>query len=155
MKVVKLCMLMMIVAGASVAQTVIPMDKDGLLNGEGMGLASVAEFNGYPGPKHAIAQKDELGISPDQMKIIVDLANGVEVSAKLKGEDIVAAESELAKMFETGAATEKGVKAKLQEIGKLRAELRYLHLQAHLRMKQILSANQIARYKELQPHEAK
>ncbi|MBI5464331.1 MAG: hypothetical protein HY966_05190 [Ignavibacteriales bacterium] len=143
------------VVASATAQVVVPHDKDALLNGEGMGQAEYAERNGFPGPKHALKWKDELGISNDQMQKIEALANGVEVSSKFRGEDIVKAEIDLNAMFEAGTATEKNVRVKVQDIARLRGELQFIHLQAHLKMKQILSANQMTRYKELQAGEAK
>ena len=76
-------------------------------------------------------------------------------SAVAKGGEIVQAEEELGKLFEAGTINEKMLRSKLEEIGKLRAELRFIHLQAHVRMKQILTPEQIKRYAELRGHEAK
>ncbi len=143
-------------AGSQVsAQMTFPPDKDSLLTGAGMAMAMVAEMNGYPGPKHALELKEQLGISKEQVTKIVDIANNVENSAKLKGEEIVAAEQVLNKSFENGTLNEKALRAILERIGKLRGELRFIHLQAHLRMKQILSPNQIQRYNEIRGHESK
>lgn len=136
------------------AQAVIPPDKESLLKGLGMGLASYAEENNYPGPKHVLDLKEQLALSRDQIKKAETLANLVNVSAAAKGEEIVQAEEELNKMFEEGKINEKSLRPKLEQIGKLRADLRFIHLQAHLRMKQILSADQIKRYNELRGHEA-
>lgn len=143
----------MMVSQAS-AQAVIPPDKESLLKGLGMGLASYAEENNYPGPKHVLDLKEQLALSRDQIKKAETLANLVSVSAVAKGEEIVQAEEELNKMFEEGKINEKSLRPKLEQIGKLRADLRFIHLQAHLRMKQILSADQIKRYNELRGHEA-
>jgi Spy/CpxP family protein refolding chaperone len=72
-----------------------------------------------------------------------------------KGEEIITAEEELSKLFEAGTINEKVLRSKLEEIAKLRADLRFTHLQAHLRMKQILTPDQIKRYAELRGHETK
>lgn len=155
MKFFNLALLMAIVCASASGQVVIPADKEALLKGEVMGQTLIADISGFPGPKHALDMKDELGVSRDQIKKIEDLLNGIDVSAKLKGEDIVIAEDELYDMFDAGIATEKNVRAKVLEIGKLRAEFRFIHLQAHLKMKQILSPIQMARYKEIRQNEAK
>lgn len=136
------------------AQTLIPPDKDALLKGLGMGLASYAEENNYPGPKHVLEFKEQLALSRDQIKKAETLENLVNISATAKGGEIVEAEEELNKMFEAGTINEKTLRAKLEQIGKLRADLRFIHLQAHLKMKQILTADQIKRYNELRGHEA-
>ncbi|MBI4428225.1 MAG: hypothetical protein HY562_03815 [Ignavibacteriales bacterium] len=140
------------IVSISFAQPLIPSDRDGLLNGEGMGLARFAEMNGYPGPKHVLELKDQLGLTPDQVLKTETVMNSVQVSAKLAGADIVKAEEELNKLFESGKVTEKTLRARVERIGTSRGRLRFIHLQAHLKMKSILSANQIQMYTELRGH---
>jgi Spy/CpxP family protein refolding chaperone len=140
---------------AAFSQQTIPPDKEGLLKGLGMGLAEIAESNNYPGPKHTLDLKNELGLTRDQLKKTEALDKVVASSALAKGEEIILAEEELSKLFEAGTINEKVLRSKLEEISKLRADLRFTHLQAHLRMKQILTPDQIKRYAELRGHEAK
>jgi len=130
----------------------VPTDRQSLLNAEGMGLASYAEMNGYPGPKHVIELKEQLGLTTDQLKKTEGLVKGVELSGKLTGQEIVREEEELYKLFEGATANDRTVRAGVERIGKLRGELRFIHLQAHVKMKQILSGNQIQRYNELRGH---
>ena len=146
---------LLFVAGVSFGQQTIPPDKDGLLKGLGMGLAEIAEVNNYPGPKHTLDLKNELGLTRDQLKKTEALDKVVTSAALAKGEEIVTAEEELSKLFEAGTISEKALRSKLEEIAKLRADLRFTHLQAHLRMKQILTPDQVQRYAELKGHEAK
>jgi len=47
------------------------------------------------------------------------------------------------------------LRAKLERIGKIRAELRFVHLQVYLKEKQILTVKQWERLKELQASEVK
>jgi len=150
-------MLLVGVAGVSWAQHdgAIPSDREALLKGLGMGLATYAEVNGYPGPKHVLELKDDLALTRDQQKKAEALENSVRVSAGPKGEEIVQAEEELFKLFELGTVNERVLRTRLEQIGKLRAELRFIHLQAHLRMKQILSADQTNRYNALRGYEIK
>jgi Spy/CpxP family protein refolding chaperone len=136
-------------------QQAIPPDKEGLVKGLGMGLAEIAEINNYPGPKHTLDLKNELGLTRDQLKKTEALDKVVTSAALAKGPEIILAEEELSKLFEAGAISEKVLRSKLEEIGKLRADLRFIHLQAHLRMKQILTPDQIKQYSELRGHEAK
>ena len=136
----------------SFGQSVIPSDREGLLNGEGMGVASFAEMNGYPGPKHVLELKDQLGLTQDQVKKTETIMKSVEVSAKLTGEEIVKEEESLNQLFETGKVTEKILRMLLERIGILRGQLRFIHMQAHIKMKGILSANQLQRYIELRGH---
>jgi Spy/CpxP family protein refolding chaperone len=137
------------------AQKTVPPDKESLLKGEGMGLAEIAETNNFPGPKHTLDLKAELGLTRDQLKKTEALYKVVSSAALAKGEEIVTAEEELTKLFEAGTISEKALRVKLEEIGKFRADLRFIHLQAHLRMKQILTPDQIKRYSELRGNEAK
>ena len=146
------CLILPIVA---FGQQNVPPDKDELLKGMGMGLAEIAEVNNYPGPKHTLDLRNELGLTRDQVKKTEALEKVVASAALAKGGEVVQAEEELAKLFETGSINEKLLRSKLEEIAKLRADLRFIHLQAHVRMKQILTPDQIKRYGELRGHEAK
>ena len=147
---------LMVVASFSLSDSTtkmnIPPDREGLLNGEGMGLAAYAEMNGYPGPKHVIDLKDQLGLTQDQLRKTETIMKGVQVSAKLAGEEIVKEEEELNKLFEAEKINEKLLRARLDRIAKLRGELRFIHMQAHVKMKTILSTNQVQRYNELRQH---
>jgi Spy/CpxP family protein refolding chaperone len=150
-----LAILVVLTAGRAAAQGTIPPDREGLLKGQGMDLAAVAEANNWPGPKHVLALKGELGLTRDQLKKTEAVDKVVASAAAAKGEEIVQAEEELAAMFQSGDAAEKSVRAKLEQIGKARAELRFIHLQAHLRMKQILTPDQVKQYTELRARESK
>ena len=145
----------LVMAQAVNAQVTIPPDKDQLLNGEAAGQTSVAEKNGYPAPQKIISFKDQLGLTKDQLKKINEMLTNLPVSATVKGQEIVEAEEELNKLFESGTINEKTLRAKLERIGKMRADLRFMHLQVYLKEKQILSVNQWERLKELQASEVK
>jgi Spy/CpxP family protein refolding chaperone len=138
-----------------VSQPTIPPDKDALLKGLGSGLATIADVNNYPGPKHVINLKTELGLTRDQLKKTEALDKVVSSSAVAKGEEIVQAEEELFQLFVTGTVSEKALRTMLEQIGKLRSDLRFIHLQAHLRMKQILTPDQIKLYGEIRGRENK
>ena len=141
--------------GRALSQATVPPDRDDLLKGLGMGLASIADENNYPGPKHVISLKAELGLTRDQLKKTEALSKVVSSSAIAKGEEIVLAEEELVKLFEAGTVTEKALRVKLEQIAKLRADLRFVHLQAHVRMKQILTPDQIKQYSDIRGRENK
>ncbi|TDW25235.1 hypothetical protein EV128_119107 [Rhizobium azibense] len=42
-------------------------DIDELMRGGGWGLAKPAELNGYPGPSHLLAMKNEIGLTQEQV----------------------------------------------------------------------------------------
>jgi hypothetical protein len=46
---------------------------DDLLNARGMALAKAAELNGYPGPLHSIELAADLGLTPDQLRLISEI----------------------------------------------------------------------------------
>jgi Spy/CpxP family protein refolding chaperone len=137
------------------AQGTVPPDKEQLLSGDGAGQALAAEKNGFPPPQKIVSFKDQIGLTKDQLKKMNEMLINVPISATVKGQEIVEAEEELNKLFESGTINEKTLRTKLERIGKLRAELRFMHLQVYLKEKQILSANQWERLKELQSSEAK
>jgi hypothetical protein len=74
-------------------------------------------------------------------------------SAVSLGMDIIEAEAELDKEFQQGSITPDYLDKALQEIGRLRAELRYVHLRAHLSQKQLLSAEQVRTYDALRGYD--
>jgi Spy/CpxP family protein refolding chaperone len=137
------------------AQITLPPDKDQLLKGEVDGQTLVAEKNGFPAPQKIISFKDQLGLTKDQLRKINEMMTNLPVSATVKGQDIVDAEDELDKLFESGTINEKTLRTKLERIGKMRADLRFILLQVYLKEKTILSANQWERLKELQASEVK
>jgi len=147
--------MVLVLPGRLLAQPTVPPDKDALLKGLGMGLATIADVNNYPGPKHVISLKTELRLTREQLKKTEALDKVVSSSAVAKGEEIVLAEEELYKFFEIGTISEKALRLQLEQIGKLRADLRFIHLQAHLRMKQILTSDQIKQYNEIRGRENK
>jgi Spy/CpxP family protein refolding chaperone len=145
----------LLMAGSLHAQMVTPPDKDQLLNGDPAGQTMSADSNGFPSPQKILLLKDQLNLTKDQVKKIDEMLKNLPVSATVKGQEIVEAEEELSKIFVTGNVNEKTLRTKLERLGKLRAELRFIHLQAYLKAKQVLSANQWERVKGLLSSEVK
>ncbi len=137
------------------AQGITPSEKEGLLNGDPTGQFLVAEQNNYPIPSKVLSFKAQLGLTSVQFKKINELMQNLPVSAQVKGQEIVEAEEDLSQTFAAGTINDKILRTKLEKIGKLRADLRLTHLQVCLKVKQILSANQNERYKELVAGESK
>ena len=136
-------------------QGTIPPDKEQLVKGDAAGQTLVAESNGYPAPQKIISFKDQLGLTKDQVRKINEMMTNLPFSATVKGQEIVDAETELSTLFASGSINEKTLRAKLERIGKMRADLRFIHLQVYVKEKQILSANQWERLKELLASEVK
>lgn len=121
----------------------------GYLAGKGAGLAKAAELNHYPGPAHVMEHADALRMTQSQRESTEKAFSEMRDQARRLGEAIVDRERELDRLFSTREVDEKNLRSVLGEIGRLQADLRRVHLQAHLEQKEILSPEQIARYDEL------
>jgi Spy/CpxP family protein refolding chaperone len=150
MRIIPIIFFLIISSAFLCAQRTIPPDKMSLLKGEGMGLAAPAEFNGFPGPKHVLEMKESLGLTPTQVKTAEALMQGVQASARIVGEEIVEAEERLDSLFATSEMIDRNVLEQLlRKIAALRADLRQIHLEAHIRMKDILTPGQIKLYQQM------
>jgi Spy/CpxP family protein refolding chaperone len=155
MKIIKVILVLFTVCAPLISQPTVPSDKEQLLKGEIAEQTLVAEVNGFLSPQKIISLKDQIGLTNDQQKKIEEMLENLPVSATVKGQEIVEAEENLSKLFGTGKINEKTLRTKLEAIGKLRAELRFVHLQVYLQVKQFLSFNQWERLKEVQTSEIK
>ncbi|HET6467636.1 MAG TPA: hypothetical protein VFG43_04585 [Geminicoccaceae bacterium] len=114
--------------------------------GRGMGLALAAELNHYPGPAHVLELADELELSPDQRRATEAVFAGMQAEARALGAAVLEAERALEDVFASGTATPDSVTRITGEIGILQGRLRAVHLLAHVEMKALLTAEQIAHY---------
>lgn len=126
---------------------------EALKSGQGMGFAKLAELNHYPGPRHVLELADELDLSQIQRAETEALFEEMRMNAVLVGEKLLAAEMGLDHDFERGAVNSESLESALLEIGRLGAQLRYVHLAAHLQQKRLLTAEQIAKYDELRGYQ--
>lgn len=131
------------------ATGLMPRQQQMLLEGRGMGLARAAEMNGYPGPMHVLQQADALALSDEQRAASAALLARVRAEAPALGQRIVTAEAELNALFADGTVTPEALQAKLAEIADLNAELRAVHLNAHLEQAALLSDEQKAAYQPM------
>jgi uncharacterized protein (DUF305 family) len=122
---------------------------DGLLAGEGMGYARSAELNGYPGPRHVLDMADELQLTAQQRQDITAIFDDMKEQAVALGQDIVDAESLLSQSFADKTITEESLQEQLAELTNLYSQLRQVHLQAHLAVTPLLSAEQLEQYQTL------
>ncbi len=123
-----------------------PADKLDLESGAGAGMATYAERNGYPGPKHILELQDSLRLAPEQKRAIELIFDHMRTEAVAKGKLIVQKEQELEGLFRSRRATEKEVERRSRDIGALRGELRAIHLRAHIKAQAILTLDQLKRY---------
>lgn len=129
-------------------------EVEGLLAGEGMGLALPAELNGYPGPKHVLELAEDLELSAEQRAAVEEVHAAMAREAVALGEQVVAAERRLDALFAGGEASAEALDSILGELGRLQASLRYAHLAAHLETKALLTEEQIRRYTHLRGYTA-
>jgi len=118
----------------------------GLLAGEGMGMALAAELNRYPGPRHVLDMAPMLGLSQEQEVSIQAVFDEMQGEAKTLGAEIVELEGELDRSFADGSISEQRLNGLLESIGQARTKLRFAHLRAHLRLLPLLTASQREQY---------
>ena len=126
---------------------------EALVKGDGMGFAKLAELNHFPGPRHVLELAEELGLTPSQISETKTLFEEMRASASTLGIELVAAEMALDRSFESNVIDATSLEQKLLKIGELRARIRYVHLEAHLHQKQILTDRQIAEYDRVRGYE--
>lgn len=126
-----------------------PEEIDDLKAGRGMALALPAELNGWPGPKHVVELADGLELSAEQREKVGALATETNAKARRAGERVLAAHDALDRAFRTSAPTEATLEGLLLELADAEADLRGVHLAAHLETAGLLTTHQVARYAEL------
>jgi hypothetical protein len=137
-------------AGAATATSALTAEAvQQLLNGDGMGLARPAEMNQYPGPKHVLELKQQLGITVEQERKVEQIRQQMLDAARPLGRAIVEAEQALDKAFASSSITAADLGRRLAMIAELQGKLRQAHLHAHLLTKPLLTAEQVKRYYEL------
>ena len=124
--------------------------------GTGMGLARAAELNSYPGPRHVLdaVAAGKLTASPKQLERVQLVFGRMKRDAQRAGAQILAEEQQLEAGFRAAAMTDQELRSRVARIGALQAELRTIHLAAHLATRALLSDVQVARYNELRGYTA-
>lgn len=126
-----------------------PEEIDGYLAARGMGFAKVAELNHYPGPRHVLDMAGELGLTDGQVDAVQAAFDTMHASAQKLGAELVDKERELDALFASGKANGENVHTLIGEIGRIRGELRFAHVGAHVTTRSILTSEQIDRYDAL------
>ena len=117
-----------------------------LREGKGMGASLPAELNGVPGPLHVLQLAAKLGVTPEQRAALQRITDDMKASAQQLGQQVIDAEAELDRVFRTGTPEEAVISQLTSRVAALQGRLRAVHLVAHLRTRQLLSSDQIARY---------
>ncbi|MEZ4417257.1 MAG: Spy/CpxP family protein refolding chaperone [Gemmatimonadota bacterium] len=125
-----------------------PEEIAGLRAGEGLGMALAAELNGLPGPKHVLELAESLSLTAEQTAGVQEIAAEMQAAAQELGGQIIQAEEHLDRLFASGDAAEADVSRMTQHIGAMRGQLRAVHLNAHLAVSRLLTAEQVAAYQQ-------
>lgn len=128
-------------------------DVQNYLSGKGMGLAKVAELNGYPGPSHVLALAGELSLSAEQKQRTEALFKSMETKAKEIGRALVDEERRLDQLFASKMISPESLAQSLKRIGELQAQVRQAHLESHLAQVKILTPGQVATYIKLRGYD--
>ena len=121
--------------------------------GKGMAMALPAELNGYPGPAHVLELADRLGLDEAQRRQTQHLMSRMKSEAVALGERLVAAESELDRLFSQRRASPAAVADASAAAARAHGLLRASHLQYHLDMAELLTPAQLVRYRQLRGYE--
>jgi Spy/CpxP family protein refolding chaperone len=124
-------------------------EEEGLMAGKGMGLARAAELNGYPGPMHVLELAAELELTEQQRVRTEAVYKSMHERARKAGAELIEAERELDDLFASGTAEPNTLHVVLLRVAALQAQVREIHLAAHLEQKAILSPEQVSRYSDL------
>jgi len=125
-----------------------------LRRGGGWGLAKAAELNGIPGPAHLLELANRIELTPQQVATIRSVFERMRADAIREGEILISLEADLEKRFRNRAIAPDELRAALRKIESSRAELRLIHLRAHLDMQDVVTKDQQIRYAELRGYAA-
>lgn len=134
---------------ARTIKSLSPEDIDDLTNGRGWGLAKAAELNGLPGPAHLLEMREEIALTTEQVRRIEEIRARMQADAIRIGTRLVDLERDLDEAFASGSIEAESLRRAVSEIERVRGELRYVHLAAHLETPDILTPGQIVAYNRL------
>jgi Spy/CpxP family protein refolding chaperone len=124
-------------------------DVADILAGEGASLALPAELNRFPGPKHVLELADSFAVTQTQRGQVEREFAAMRDAAQRVGRLYVDAERALDSLFRSTTVNEASLRAHLQTAEAHRAELRSIHLMAHVRVLAMLTDQQVHAYQRL------
>ena len=129
-------------------RSLAPQEIRGLQEGEELGLARTAEYNGYPNPARVLeaARAGKLDLYADQRQAIERIQAAMKAKAQSLGREILAEEAMLEAVFRAGRVADGDLTRQVEDIGRKLAELRLIHLRAHLLTADLLRPEQIEEY---------
>ncbi|MGI9024315.1 MAG: Spy/CpxP family protein refolding chaperone [Burkholderiaceae bacterium] len=128
-------------------------EVDDLRAGRGMGLSKAAELNHKAGPRHVLDLADPLALSDVQRAEVQDTFDRMAGVAKTIGAAILDKERALDAHFARNDAGPAEVERSIDEIARLQGQLRFTHIDAHMRTAHVLTADQIAAYDRLRGYD--
>ena len=124
-------------------------ERNGVLaQGLGAGLAFPADQNYYPGPLHVLELKDVLRLTAQQDRQVEALQTAMFTASRPASKRLLESETRLRRLFADGIADEPRVRAATIETERAWAEVRLVHLFAHLKTRAVLSEEQRRLYHE-------
>ena len=126
-----------------------PQEISHYISGRGMGLAKAAELNGYPGPAHVLELATQLNLTADQKVKTEAIFRSMQARAIPLGKELIEEERALDRLFASHSVTPEALSSSMARIGKLQAQVRQAHLDAHLEQTVLLSPEQIKQYNQL------
>ncbi len=123
----------------------IEEERASIERGEGFGMALAADNAGYPGPRHVLDLADKLKLTAEQRSAMEKVYAAMHEKAVARGKELLQSEARLEQMFRDGRP-EADLREQSFRVDSIHAELRWVHLAAHLAAQKILTADQIALY---------
>lgn len=123
-------------------------ERASIERGEGFGMAMAADHAGYPGPRHVLDLSSELKLTAEQRSAMERVYAAMHEKAVARGTELLESEARLEQMFREGRP-EADLREQSFRVDSIHAELRWIHLAAHLAAQKILTADQIALYMHL------
>lgn len=127
----------------------LQLEREAIEKGQGLGMALVADRNGYPGPRHILDLAPHLHLSSDQVTKVEALFASMRQDALALGQKLIENEASLESLFVAGSVDAATAQRLVGESSALRARLRWVHLSAHLEAYKLLTPEQRARYHDL------
>ena len=124
-------------------------EREAIEKAQGFGMALVADRNGYPGPRHILDLAPHLHLSSQQSEKVDLLFASMRQDALAFGRMLLENEATLEKLFAAGAVDAVAARRLVEESATLRAQLRWVHLSAHLEAYKLLTPEQRTRYHDL------
>jgi Spy/CpxP family protein refolding chaperone len=117
--------------------------------GRGMALALAAELNRYPGPMHVLEHAAALSLTPEQTATMERLIAQMRAQAVTAGEQVIAAERALDRLFAEARADDASLAAAITDAARAQGEVRRIHLATHIATRAALTPAQIDAYDRL------